>query len=491
MNNRRTFIIILAILITLPTAAAAAQNRAIKNPATVPPSSLRSGLVRSPVSPYIDGNRIITGNVSGGKHFRGIVPYNSVSDFAGRLSPSSIDYFLRDSTGTSTLNQYTGKLTPYFSQTRTVTTTSPYQPSVIRPPTANITGRSTTQMTLPTTQRIAPSAQPKADISLRTYRPMSMTTQEMEKIIASELTTYKQARDLADRQQQQKAEEFHEELKKTREQSAELNTQLQDIDQLGETPAKDTATKKSPLLLLTQTTEPLTTNDKQLDIFDKMKRQLDQLKKASEQKTDSQPAKQPTDKLKPQKPDYSYKKPDDQLSEEDVSARAAQIMGQYDSFASFSEDKFNLNIRAAEEYLKQGRFYRAADAYSLALIYKPHDPLAYAGKCHALFAAGEYMSSALFLSRALEIFPDYVRFKIDIETMVGDRDTLETRIADIRQMLEKDDVPELQFLLAYIYYQMGRLDRANQAIKAAYEKMAEAPAVVTLKKAVGDALESQ
>ena len=491
MNNRRTFIIILAILITLPIAPAAAQNRAIKNPATVPPSSLRSGLVRSPASPYINGNLIVTGNVAGGKHFRGIVPYNSVSDFAGRLGPSSIESFLRDSTGTSSLNQYTGRITPYFSQTRTVTTTSPYQPSVIRPPTANITGRSTTQMPLPTTQRIAPSTQPRADISLRTYRPMSMTTQEMEKVIASELTTYKQARELADRKQQEKAEELHEELKKIKEQAAKTNKNLQDTEKTRETLSEEAAAKKSPLLLLTQTTEPLTANDKQLDIFDKMKRQLDQLEKASEQKTDSQPAKQPTDQLKPQKPDYSYKKPDDQLPEEDVSTRAAQIMGQYDSFASFSEDKFNLNIRAAEEYLKQGRFYRAADAYSLALIYKPHDPLAYAGKCHALFAAGEYMSSALFLSRALEIFPDYVRFKIDIEAMVGGRDTLETRIADIRQMLEKDDVPELQFLLAYVYYQMGRLDWADQVIKAAYEKMPEAPAVVTLKKAIGDALESQ
>lgn len=491
MNNRRTFIIILTILITLPIPAAAVQNRAIKNPATVPPSSLRSGLVRAPVSPYIDGNRIITGNVAGGKHFRGVVPYNSVSDFAGRLGSSSIDSFLRRSAGTPGTDQYTGRITPYFSQTRTVTTTSPYQPSVIRPPTANITGRSTTRMPLPTTQRIAPSTQPRADIPLRTFRPMSMTAQEMEKVIASELTTYKQARELADRKQQQKAQEFHEELKKIKEQAAELTTQLQDADQFREAPVKDTAIKKSPLLPLTQKAEPLTTDDKQLDIFDKMKRQLGQLKKASEQKTDSLSARQPTDQLKPKKPDYSYKKPDDQLSEEDVSARAAQIMGQYDSFASFSEDKFNLNIRAAEEYLKQGRFYRAADAYTLALIYKPHDPLAYAGKCHALFAAGEYMSSALFLSRALEIFPDYVRFKIDIEAMVGDRDTLETRIADINQMLEKDDVPELQFLLAYLYYQMGRLERASHSIKAAYEKMPEAPAVVTLKKAIGDALESQ
>ncbi|GAI11990.1 unnamed protein product, partial [marine sediment metagenome] len=107
---------------------------------------------------------------------------------------------------------------------------------------------------------------------------------------------------------------------------------------------------------------------------------------------------------------------------DDVSAKAREILGEHKTFASFAEDKFNRHMRAAEEYLKRGRYYRAADAYTLAAIYKPDDPLAYAGKSHALFAAGEYMSSALFLSRALEIFPEYAQFKIDLVAMVGDKD---------------------------------------------------------------------
>ena len=139
---------------------------------------------------------------------------------------------------------------------------------------------------------------------------------------------------------------------------------------------------------------------------------------------------------------------------------------------------------AGEKYLKEGRFYLAANAYTLASVYKPEDPLAYAGKSHALFAAGEYMSSALYLSRALTIFPEYARFKIDLIAMVGDKDKLESRIADVKEWLTRSDAAELHFLLAYVYYQMDRLDEAKKSIDAAYGQMPDAPAVRTLKDAI-------
>jgi tetratricopeptide (TPR) repeat protein len=180
-------------------------------------------------------------------------------------------------------------------------------------------------------------------------------------------------------------------------------------------------------------------------------------------------------------------KPREELTGIALSVRAKSILGEHKTFASYSEDNFNQHMWAAEQYLKEGKYYRAADTYTLASIYKRDDPLAYAGKSHALFAAGGYMSSALFLSRALEIFPEYARFKIDIVAMVGDRDKVESRIADIEEWLEKSDSAELQFLLGYVYYQIGRAGEAKKAIDAAYEKMPEAPAVIALKKAIDNA----
>jgi tetratricopeptide (TPR) repeat protein len=175
------------------------------------------------------------------------------------------------------------------------------------------------------------------------------------------------------------------------------------------------------------------------------------------------------------------------LPETDLSARAKAILGKHRTFAAFSRDKFNEYVRDAEAYLKQGKYYRAADAYTLASIYKASDPLVYAGKSYALFAAGEYMSSALFLSRAIEMFPDYVRFDIDIVAMIGDRDKVESRIVDIEHCLEESDVPELHFLLGYVYYRIGRLEPAKVAIDAAYERMPASPAVAILKNVIDQA----
>jgi tetratricopeptide (TPR) repeat protein len=158
----------------------------------------------------------------------------------------------------------------------------------------------------------------------------------------------------------------------------------------------------------------------------------------------------------------------------------------YKSFAAFSDDKFNKYIRAAESYMRQGRFYRAADAYTLATAYKPNDPLGYAGKSIALFATGEYMSSSLFLARALDIFPEYAKFKVDLIGMIGDKDTIENSILDVREWSTRSDSGELEFLLSYVYYQLDRMEFARMMIEAAAKKMPDSMAVAAMKKAIDE-----
>ncbi len=192
------------------------------------------------------------------------------------------------------------------------------------------------------------------------------------------------------------------------------------------------------------------------------------------------------------------------LSQADISAKAKRIRGPHTSPESFSEAKFNQHIQAAQGHLKAGRYYAAADSFALASIYKL-DPgeagsdtaqtgglaLCFAGRGHALFAAGEYISSALFLSRALEIAPEYAQTKIDLAAMLGGQNKLKGRIADIKEWLERSGSGRLEFLLGYVYYRMGRLGPAKQAIDAAYTKMPQSPAVDTVKKAIDDAIAGQ
>jgi tetratricopeptide (TPR) repeat protein len=124
-------------------------------------------------------------------------------------------------------------------------------------------------------------------------------------------------------------------------------------------------------------------------------------------------------------------------------------------------------MRAAEDYLSASRYYKAADSFALALDYVPNNPKALTGRSRALFAAGEYVSSALYLCRALAIRPDYAKSRMDLVTLVGDRSRLAARIADLEQWSARSGSPQLGLLLGYVYLQIGRFSEAIEAVEAA------------------------
>jgi tetratricopeptide (TPR) repeat protein len=176
-----------------------------------------------------------------------------------------------------------------------------------------------------------------------------------------------------------------------------------------------------------------------------------------------------------------------QMSRVEIASEARRIMGPHASPESLSDAKFNEHIGAAEEHLRAGRYYHAADSFSLAGVYKPDHPAVLAGKSHALFAAGEYVSSALFLSRALAAFPEYVRVDVDLTALLGGQDKIARRLADIEQWYARSGSGQLQFLLSYAYYRTGRLTEAKRAVEVAYQKMPQLPAVQTMKMAIDGA----
>jgi hypothetical protein len=165
-------------------------------------------------------------------------------------------------------------------------------------------------------------------------------------------------------------------------------------------------------------------------------------------------------------------------------AKAAAIRGPHKTFKSWAQAKYTEYMQAAGKFLKEGKFYKAADAFTLAGVYDLKNPLPLGGKSLALFAAGEYMSSAFFLQKAITMSPDYAKERINMTAVLADKDMIQDRIIELATCQQKSKSPALAFLMAYIFYQGNNMSGAQQSLKLASGQMGNDPALISLKKAI-------
>jgi tetratricopeptide (TPR) repeat protein len=458
------------------------ENPSVGNPVgsgTVPPTAYKSGLIPSTNPINTSGNLVITGNVANGMQFRGVVPYNSPTSFyapASSLGHTSagLDSFLRDSVGSQDFGQHSsGGLTPYYSPTWTVTPTQPDGSGAVT--TGGSGSNSFAGTKVPSAQMGYYQSGYNPQIG---RRPLSMSQQDLESLVDADIRKYPLGGEPGSQSQEQfwrdmgvniqrKEDASNAAVKPVTDNESSLEMLLgAKAQKVRDGQGKLEANKEGLSGQIDNTLKP----EQAADIYEQMKLRSG--------KTIELPQSAATTK-RAEANESTVSRPG--VTQEEF-AKA------YKSFAAHSDDKFNQHIMAAEGYMKQGRFYRAADAYTLASIYKPNDPLGYAGKSVALFGSGEYLSSALFLARAVDIFPEYAKVKIDLVGMMGDKDTVENRILEAREWMDKSDSGELEFLLSYIYYQMDRLEFARQSIESAAKKTPDSPAVAAMKKAIDERL---
>jgi hypothetical protein len=497
----------MAFVVVLSEIGLSLENPVVGNPigsGVVPPSAYKSGLVPS-VNPIdTSGNPIVTGNMTGGMYFRGVVPYSSGTDFMapqGSLMNTSGAFgsFLRRSAYSQGFGQRGGGINPYYSPTWTVTTTTP-DGRVATPQAAGGYGSGA----------VSPVSKAGYDSQVGN-RPLSLNWPEIEKTIEADFAKYPQGGEPVSQGQSQ--DEFWRQLRVPVEnpkpdESDSTNSSQGNRERtgpLGLVVGSDTnvamllargqvkpagvqkegerglnADQKLATAAGSQRLARTFERGRGLDVYERMKMQFSRPSMGTEELTEAS-GKQTTGIAE-----------SNRLSEASASKGvtstlgAGKILDTYKSFAAYSDDKFNWHMQVAERYMKQGRFYRAADAYTIATAYKPNDPLGYAGKSEALFAAGEYMSSALFLARAMEIFPEYAKVRIDLVGMVGDKDTVEKRILDIKEWFDRSQSAELAFLLSYVYYQMDRLEFARKSIEFAATKMPDSEVVKAMKKVIDE-----
>jgi len=536
MKAASLLVISAVILAVGPGTCRALENSSAVSPVgsgTAPVSSAGSGLIPS-INPIdTSGNLVITGHVGGGRHFRGVVPYQGATDFMaspGSLQSTSgyFDSFLRRSAGAGDFGQYSGRTRPYYSPMETVTTTVPGGKTVFRGPTVGlggITGERVSGLDLPREQL---SYYRDRAVSQLSGRPMSMSRSELEQLMPSTIAQYPQGGEQPDKQAVERitaprrdrpgyfSRDFVEEYRPRLGQVGDFNKPYSGpfagIGQPEPNGFSRAGYRRQPVRAVATGAEQRRagmlgqfSNTLEgvwgMDVYDRMLWQMGKLPEdvaklygigqfegvAEMPETTSQgDVNSGLAGIDVERGETEKATTKGDLAADMDAIKVSALPSEYKSFAAYSVDKFNQHVRAAESYMKQGRYYRAADAYTLASVYKPGDPLAYAGKSYALFAAGEYMSSALFLSRALEMFPEYAKVKVDIVAMVGDRDRVETRLADIRDWESRSNAGELDFLLGYMYFELGRLEFAKRSADSALKKMPDSAAVKALKQAIAE-----
>jgi tetratricopeptide (TPR) repeat protein len=470
---------------------------------TAPATSTQSGLIPSTRGRNINaGNEIVTGNVGAGKAFQGIVPYGSTYYFQGTqgVGVSDVDTFIRNSTGSSyATDRSPGVVQPYYSPFRSVSSLSSRSTnnygisdsSALQVPRMSPYRQPLTFGLVPLAeaqklqQQNAPLFQPQNVESqqeqemplLGQYRPLSTTPLEMQQYISEQITgkLYPTEQQEQAGKEQKSALENVPQIAQPKEGNLELAARPEEPFEPTKVYEPALPGQKPEQLRKEVAKTPGVFEQMLKAVHDEFVKNLEKMK-AEKQALAQAEANQPVE-------------PNAQAMMQPETAKA--ILGYSTTFATQATDRFNILMKAAEGYMKDKQYYKAADAYSLAVVYQRNNPLPYAGKANALFGAGEYMSSAYFLSRAIELFPDYPRFKVDLVAMLGDKDILEKRTTDIIQWQERTGSPELQFLLAYIYLQTDRLELAQRMTNGALVLMPQSRALQILDKVIRLAIEER
>lgn len=166
---------------------------------------------------------------------------------------------------------------------------------------------------------------------------------------------------------------------------------------------------------------------------------------------------------------------------------ARSLMGLHKNYREYASAKCKSFMETGDKYLREGKFYKAADAYSLANIYSAEDPEPKLSQGIALFAAGEYLSSSQYIEMAISMSPKYAFDRINISNFLDD-ETLDARLVNLDKWYETSASPNFKFLAAYIYYQRGSLKNASEALQEAEDMMKNNPGVKALKKAINSAI---
>ena len=457
------------------------------------------------------GNDIVTGNVSGGKHFRGVVPYGSAYEFQGVQGSSTLNNFYRRAASVpqgNTQNFQNQTQRYYLPSTSVTSVEGPGGTSGLNMPRIE-TNPSSYQMNLaePDLKKVELQQFGRTNPNIANMRPLERDLGEvktgLEKYLkniqtpaeedtettgltealqnAQAKTTFLEpltAKPITTIKEKQAPKEpitkFQSRFDKPSEEETPTLTKEQPkqdmysamLEKIQKQFSEDVETKRLERLQLTE--------DEKLAEMEKHKQRQEQINKILKQR----------DIVRSDRMEEEDKTAKELLEQEEQTQDEVELPDTIKSFASAGKDMFNVYMNQAEQFMKDGMFYKAADAYALASAYQNMNPLPYMGRSIALFAAGEYMSSSYYLNMSLRIFEELALFKVSIKDFIGNEDVYNKRLSELGEIQIQSGSPEMRFLMAYIYYVDGQPDKAKDAINDASAKLADDAAVQILKQAI-------
>ena len=133
------------------------------------------------------------------------------------------------------------------------------------------------------------------------------------------------------------------------------------------------------------------------------------------------------------------------------------------SLTGESKDRFNFQMGRAGKQLRANRFYEAAFNYETAGLQDRRNPLARVGRGLSLLGAGETLSAAYEIERAMSIFPPLAQMRLDLPSIMGDS-VIRKQLSALDELI-KTAGPEarwrLEFLATYLYYNDKQFDKAK------------------------------
>lgn len=468
-----SFIVFMTAFLLTAATLSAVNNPNVQSPVGSPtavPSASRSGLVPSRPFATTGSGDIVSGHVGGMRHFRGVMPYSSSNIFSGPRSTSPVDAFLRRSYDPILHDRSPGMSRSYDDPRRTFTSAVRADGSGLFSPTITSQGQ--------TDPYIPPMLAQTLDTQYR-QRPLSLTGSELEKLMGRQM----QLREEIQRQRETTDEKDAAIVEDIRKESPFFQDYLR-LEEL--TPHEETPDEKSrdhETVEGDKEAKPLP-EEKVLETF-----RQEEYEKALQ----DEPPSRTSELLRPQTDSFGAEDSEEQpeeLTPEDAQRRAAEkaqtqsMLSRYGDFERLAAARIAEYLAAAEAFLREGRFYKAADAFALAAVWGPDDVRTYVGQAVSLFAAGEYMSSAYLLRQAILKNPKVASEKISPSELIGDRDIYENRLIEAATWQQRSGSGELAFLIAYMMHHDGKSQQATEAIRIADEKMPDDKAVVVLKQVI-------